>query len=189
LSCDDSKEVERRKLLEMVNKKFKLYIVLAIVYGVVFINYIDLVFSGGGSGGYHLWLIPMYFFPFFALSALSFRRNIRLTLALGLIASLMNDVFYGPVGYLFGSTRIPDLGAYFSHWLIPSNAHLFNLNLGFTIVEVTSWMMSITIYARIFLIFVFLRAWKIRADEKCVDGQLVRKKTRSKLWDELIAKY
>ncbi|MCW4024503.1 MAG: hypothetical protein NWF01_05645 [Candidatus Bathyarchaeota archaeon] len=187
MSCDDPNEVERRKLLEIVNKKFKLYIVLAIVYGVVFINYIDLVF--GGSSGYHLWLIPMYFFPFFALSALSFKRNIRLTLALGLIASLMNDIFYGPVGYLFGSTRIPDLGLYFTHWFIPSNTFLFSLNLGFTVVDVYSWMMSLTIYARIFLIFVLIRAWKIRADEKCVDGQLVRKKTRSKFWDDLIDKY
>ncbi len=188
MSCNDPKEVERRKLLEMVNKKFKLYIVLAIVYGIVFINYIDLVFSGG-TGGYHLWLIPMYFFPFFALSALSFRRNYRLTLALGLIASLMNDVFYGPIGYLFGSNRIPDLGLYFTHWLIPSNAHLFDLNLGFTVVHVYSWMMAASIYIRILAIFLFLRAWTIRANEKCVDGKLMRKKTRSKLWDEIIEKY
>jgi hypothetical protein len=171
----------------MVNKKFKLYIVLAIIYGIVFINYIDIVFSGGATGGYHLWLIPMYFFPFFALSALSLRRNYRLTLALGLIASLMNDIFYGPIKYLFGI--VPDVNRYLINWLIPTNTHLFELNLGFTVIHVYSWMMAASIYARIVLILVLLRAWKIRADEKCVDGKIVRKKSRSKFWDDLIEKY
>ncbi len=154
------------------------------LYGLIFINYIDLVYSGEG---YHLWLIVMYFFPFFGLSAMTFRRNFRLTLALGLIASLMNDLVYSTMGNLmFGSHY--DLARYFSLWLIPSNAVIFKLNFGFTLVNVYSWMMAVSIYVRIFLIFVLIRAWKIRAEARCIDGKEQLKKTRLKFWDKIIEK-
>ncbi len=168
-------------MLQLVNKKFKIYILLAVVYGLIFINYIDLFFSGHG---YHLWLTAMYFFPFFALTTLHFRRNFRLTLSLGLIASLMNDLFYYPVGYIFGVHA--DLTRYYTLWLIPSNTFLFNLNLGFAVFSVFSWMMALAIYWRIFLVCIMLRAWKIQADARCIDGKEVRQKTRLKFWDKII---
>lgn len=85
-------------------------------------------------------------------------KNWNLTLGLGLTASLMNDVFYGSMKYLVG---IPyNLSHYYSLWLIPQNTVLFNLNLGFTTIPVYSWMMALSIYGRIFLIFVLLRGWK-----------------------------
>jgi hypothetical protein len=182
--CDEATHADTRKLLQVLNRKLKIYILLAVVYGLVFINYIDLLFSGPG---YHLWLIPMYFFPFFALSTLHFRRNFRLTLSLGLVSSLMNDVFYGPIGY-FAGVRVTDLKQYLTFWLIPGGAHLFDLNLGFTVVHVYSWMMAASIYGRIVLICILIRAWKIRADERCINGKEVRQKTRLKFWDKIIEK-
>ena len=179
--CDEPKKVDRMKMLQLVNKKFKFYIALSIIYGVIFINYIDLVYSGHG---YHLWLIAMYFFPFFALSVFNLRRNLRLTLALGFIASLMNDLFYGPIGYLFGLRS--DLARYLTLWLIPSNNFLFNLNLGFVTIQVFSWMMALSIYGRIALVLVMLRAWKIQANARCINGKEERKKTRLKFWDKII---
>lgn len=46
-------------------------------------------------------------------------KNWKLTVGLGLLASLMNDVFYGLTKYLIG---IPyDLTYYYSNWLVPQN--------------------------------------------------------------------
>jgi hypothetical protein len=180
-SCTEPEQIYRMKMLQLINKKFKIYVVLSIIYGLIFINYIDIAYSGDG---YHLWLIAMYFFPFFAFSIFHFRRNFRLTLSLGLIASLMNDLFFGPIKYLLGLRS--DLLSYFTLWLIPSNHVLFNLNLGFATVQIYSWMMAFSIYGRIALVCIMLRVWKIQADARCIDGQEVRKKTRLKFWDKII---
>jgi hypothetical protein len=70
----------------------------------------------------------------------------------------MNDLFFGLAKYAIG---IPyDLSRYYNLWLIPSNAPLFNLNLGFTVITVFSWMMALSIYARIGVIYVLMRTWK-----------------------------
>ncbi len=182
-SCDEPSEIDMRKAVALVNKKLKLYVLLAVLYGLVFINYIDLASSGPG---YHAWLIMMYFFPFFSLSAMTFRKNFRLTLALGLIVSLMNDAFYFPMGYLFGKPF--DLVHYYTLWLIPSNTVLFSLQLGAFTITVLSWMMALSIYARVALVGILLRAWKIRAEARCVNGKEEMKKTRLKFWDKIIEK-
>ncbi len=107
--------------------------------------------------GYHFWLVLMYFLPFIGFSLISW-KNLPLTIGAGLIASLMNDVFYGAMKHLAG---IPyDLTKYYSLWLIPQNTPLFNLNLGFTVVPVYSWVMAASIYIRIIAVVVLLWAWK-----------------------------
>ena len=135
-----------------------MYLLFAVVYGFVFVNYIDNI--SGGFSGYHLWLILMYFFPFAALS-FSFPKNWSLSIGLGLVASLMNDLFYGVVRSLMGFPV--DLRGYFTLWLVPGNTTLFSLNLGFTVVAVVSWMMAFSIYARIAAAFVLLKIWKGQA--------------------------
>ncbi len=66
----------------------------------------------------------------------------------------MNDVFYGLMRNVMG---VPyNLGNYYSLWLIPQTTKLFNLNLGFTVIEVQSWMMAASIYLRIGVIFALL---------------------------------
>ena len=74
-------------------------------------------------------------------------KNWQLTLGLGLIASLMNDVFYNLIRDLIGIHI--NLTNYYSLWLIPQNATLLNLNLGFAVISVSSWMMSLSIYLRV----------------------------------------
>jgi hypothetical protein len=71
---EDPRYVETRKTIQSFNKRFNLYLVFSVLYGLVFLNYIDIITSGGAFGGYHLWLTIMYFFPFTALT-LSFPRN------------------------------------------------------------------------------------------------------------------
>jgi hypothetical protein len=136
--------------------KIGFLVVFAVVYGLVFINYIDIASSGANSG-YHMWLMLMYFLPFVGFSVLNL-KNWSLTVGLGLTASLMNDVFYGAIKYLFGMPL--DINRYYSNWLIPQGTHLFDLNLGFTVLPVYSWMMAISIYLRIAVVAALLWDWK-----------------------------
>ncbi len=136
----------------------KLYflVAFAVLYGLIFINYIDIA-SSGLNYGYHLWLVMMYFLPFVGFSMVNL-KNWQLTIGLGLVTSLMNDTFYWLAKYAIG---IPtDLSHYYQLWLIPSNTNLFNLNLGFTTIAVTSWMMSLSIYLRIAVVAGLLWNWK-----------------------------
>lgn len=130
----------------------------SIVYGVVFINYIDIA-SPVPSNGYHLWLVIMYFLPFVGFTLLN-PRNWELTLGLGLVASLMNDVFYGAIKYLSGLPLSMGINDYYSLWLIPQNHLLFTLNLGFGVIPVFSWMMALSIYLRIAVVVALLWYWK-----------------------------
>ncbi len=54
--------------------KLGLLVAFAVVYGLVFINYIDIA-SSGASGGYHVWLVFMYFLPFAGFSLLNIRTG------------------------------------------------------------------------------------------------------------------
>jgi hypothetical protein len=137
--------------------KLPFLIAFAAVYGLVFINYIDIA-SSGLNNGYHLWLVLMYFLPFASLSMLSL-KNWTLTAGLGLLVSLMNDVFYGSVKYLTTGLTY-DLNRYYSLWLIPQNNRLFTLNLGFTDLPVYSWMMALSIYLRIACVIGLFWYWK-----------------------------
>jgi hypothetical protein len=134
-------------------------VVFAVFYGLIFINYIDIAVVQSVSG-YHLWLVLMYFLPFLSLSMFNL-KNWKLTLGLGLVASLMNDVFCGAIKTLFVTPV--DLNRYYSLWLIPQNTVLFNLNLGFITIPVMSWMMAVSIYARIPAAILLLRSWKNHA--------------------------
>lgn len=140
-----------------VQGKLHFLIIFSVLYGLVFINYIDIA-SSGLNYGYHLWLVLMYFLPFVGFSMLNL-KNWKLTIGLGLITSLMNDVFYGLAKYTIGVPT--DLSRYYHLWLIPSNSFLFNLNLGFTVITVFSWMMALSIYLRIGVVVGLLWNWKL----------------------------
>ena len=165
-SCiEDPNYVETRKAIQTFERRFKFYLLFSVFYGLIFLNYIDIITPGGVYGGYHLWLSMMYFFPFVALT-LSFPRNWQLTIGLGLVASLMNDVFYGLVRNFM--TGPYDLAQYYTLWLTPSGATLFQLNLGFAIIPVFSWMMALSIYGRIVLVYFLVRVWKAQGKVRCL---------------------
>lgn len=157
-SADDLRLLEHEKASRTFERKFRAYLVFAVVYGLVFVNYIDNI--SGGFSGYHLWLVFMYFFPFFATS-IFFPKSWQLTIGLGLLASLMNDVFYGVVRNLMGFPF--NLKWYYTAWLIPGKADLFQMNLGFAVVTVVSWMMAASIYARIIAVVFLLGKWRTQA--------------------------
>jgi hypothetical protein len=146
---------------DTLSNRFGLLVGFAVVYGLVFINYIDLITNGSGQGGYHLWLVFMYFLPFVGVSFLNW-KNWQLTLGLGLTASLMNDVFYGPIGVVFDGSSL-NLNWYYSNWLIPQGTIRFHFNLGFANLPVYSWMMAASIYGIIAVVVVLLWLWKRQA--------------------------
>ena len=148
----------KAKLAKLAQAKTLFLVVFAVVYGLVFINYIDIITPGGDKGGYHLWLVLMYFVPFAILSVADI-KNWKLTLGLGFLASLMNDVFYGAMRNVMGQPY--DLERYYNLWLIPQTTKLFDLNLGFSVIEVQSWMMASSIYIRIATVFMLLEGWKL----------------------------
>ncbi len=154
-ALDTSIRVKLGVRLGVEGKLFCL-IAFAAVYGLVFINYIDVV-SSGFTYGYHMWLALMYFLPFVGFSMFNL-KNWGLTVGLGLFASLMNDVFYGLTKYISGTSY--DLNRYYSLWLIPQGEKLFTLNLGFTEITVYSWMMALSIYIRIAVVVGLLWYWK-----------------------------
>ena len=179
---EDPNYIETIKAMQTFERRFKLYLFFSVFYGLVFLNYIDIITPGGVYGGYHLWLSVMYFFPFVALT-LSFPRNWQLTVGLGLVASLMNDVFYGLIRSLIGPY---DLTRYYTLWLIPGNATLFELNLGFTVIPVLSWMMALSIYGRIVIVYFLLRVWKAQAKIRCLN-QPQTKRTLFKIGNKTVS--
>jgi len=163
LQAPKTQTTAQKWFTSILESKLHYLIIFSVFYGLVFINYIDIITAGGAIYGYHLWLVLMYFLPFAVFSMLDL-KNWKLTISLGLLASLMNDVFYGLTKYMIG---IPyDLTRYYSNWLIPQNTLLFNLNLGFAVLPVYSWMMALSIYARIIPIVLLLYSWKKQAKQK-----------------------
>jgi hypothetical protein len=126
----------------------------SIVYGLILINYIDLEVK---AYAFHVWLITMYFAPFIVYLILR-PEDWKLAAGLGLLSSLMNDVFYGPIKYLIGKNI--DLCKYYFLWLVPTSESIFNLDFGFFTIKVFSWMMALSIYSRIILIYLFLTKTK-----------------------------
>jgi hypothetical protein len=145
------------KIEDKKTRTFSKLMAYSILYGLVLINYIDIVSSGGYA--YHLWLVVMYFAPFVIFSVVD-PKNWKLTISLGLISSLMNDIFYGLIAYLVGKSI--DLFWYYKLWLIPRDELLFDLNFGVLRMPVFSWMMALSIYSRIILVYMLTKNWKMK---------------------------
>lgn len=124
-------------------------ILYSVIYGLLMINYIDLVTPGSNIPGYHLWLIIQYFAPFIPILCLFGFENWELVLSLGLLGSLMNDLFYAPIGILCFNKNYNLVDWYL--WQL--GFYMFDVkwqaNIGFTLIPVSSLLMGVLIYARI----------------------------------------
>lgn len=127
------------------------------VYGLFIINVIDLTTKG--FWGYHLFLIACYFAPFVIVCLIIGFDDWELLMSLGLIASLMNDLFYAPIGMiLFG--RKYDLVEWYL-WQLG----FYGLDTkwwfdgGFFKIPVSSILMGLSIYARIIISYLTLLKW------------------------------
>ena len=137
-------------------------VVFALFYGIVFVNWIDL-FNGGAYiyvvPGYHIWVIIAYLIPFGVLLLVQGQKNWELALALGLIASLGNDLGYFVVGDAYFGFQVNLLDWYAHQFGLYGNTTLFVFNGGFFSFGVPSWLMGAAIYARIGVVLLSLRHW------------------------------
>ena len=132
-------------------------ILFSAFYGLILINWIDLF--GKQVPAYGLWLILTYMAPFGVLMVFEGWRAWPLAVSLGLLVSLFNDVGYFFIGnLLFGFHE--NLGPWIAGQLGFRGTELVTIFEGgrFTI-DVTSWMMGVSIYARAIVVGLILYYW------------------------------
>lgn len=132
-------------------------ILYSLVFGALHVNYIDLVVPGSSAPGYHLWLVIHYFVPFITVVLVLGAQCWDVALALGLLASLMNDLLYFPVGNLLLGRNYDLLDCYAFQFGLRDGEVRWTFNGGFFMIPVSSWLMAFTIYARIAVVTLLVR--------------------------------
>jgi len=127
-------------------------IVFSVLYGFFFVNYIDLNVRGADIKGYHLWLTALYFVPFFPL-LLQDLENWRIFLSMGLLVSLMNNLFYYPSAIVMFGRKVDLWRFYMSQlgfmgWMAPPWSFDYLLFR----VRPYSWLKGFTVYVRMVII-------------------------------------
>jgi hypothetical protein len=133
--------------------------VYSALYGLLAINYIDLVTPGSNVPGYHLWLTIQYFAPFIPILFVLGFDDWELALAMGLWGSLYNDLFYAPVGRLLFGRTVDLLEWYSFQFGFKGLQDSWTFNGGFFTFPVTSLLMGLSIHARTALTYALLRKW------------------------------
>ena len=133
----------------------------AIIYGLLPINWVDLF--NPALPGYHIWLTIMYMAPFALVVLMEGFSLVPLALSLGLLASLMNDLFYYPVGDLFFGMKVdrPVLVARPARFRQASTASTLSRAASLRF-DVTSMILGASVYLRIFIVAFLLYKWSHR---------------------------
>lgn len=126
-------------------------------YGLILINWIDLF--GKSVPGYGIWLILTYMAPFGVVLVFQGWKAWPLATSLGLLVSLNNDLGYYFVGNLIFGFHQP-LGPWLAGQLGFLGGQIVTVFQGgrFTL-DVTSWMMGLSIYARALIVAGILLYW------------------------------
>ena len=132
-------------------------ILFAAFYGLILINWIDLY--GKEVPAYGVWLLLSYMAPFGVLLVFEGWESWPLAISLGLLVSLFNDVGYFFVGNLiFGFHE--NLGPWIAGQLGFHGSQLVTIfEAGSFSIDVTSWMMGLSIYARAAVVGAILYYW------------------------------
>jgi uncharacterized membrane protein HdeD (DUF308 family) len=132
-------------------------ILFAAFYGLVLINWIDLF--GKSVPAYGIWLVMSYMAPFGVLLVFQGWEAWPLATSLGLLVSLMNDVGYYFIGNLLFGFNEPLL-PWISGQLGFQGTKLVTIfEAGSFHIDVTSWMMGLSIYARAAVVAAILYYW------------------------------
>lgn len=130
----------------------------AVIYGLILINWIDLFNPSSNMPGYDIWLLSMYFAPYFLIMIYRGLKSWPLALAFGLLTSLMNDLFYYPIGNLLFGLHVDLISWYSSQLGFDGSYTVMHFYPGFSAFSVSSVDMGLFIYARIgIVIFVLWR--------------------------------
>jgi uncharacterized membrane protein HdeD (DUF308 family) len=132
-------------------------IFFAAFYGLILINWIDLF--GKSVPGYGVWLILTYMAPFGVLIVFEGFDAWPLAVSLGLLVSLFNDVGYFFIGNLLFGFHVA-LGPWISGQLgFQGSTIVTTFEGGRFSLEVTSWMMGLSIYLRALVVALILIYW------------------------------
>jgi len=148
-----SLKVERENKFMLIAK----LLIYSSLYGLIMINYIDLIQRG--VPGYHLWLVIMYFAPFIPILFLLGFDDWELVVALGLLASLMNDLFYYPVGRILLGRTVDLINWYKFQLGLQGFKPAWTFQGGIFTFRVTSILMGTSIYARILATIALCWKW------------------------------
>lgn len=129
----------------------------AVLYGLLPINWIDLF--NPAAPGYHVWLIMMYMAPFAIVVLMDGLSLLPLALSLGLLASLMNDLFYYPVGDVFFGMKVNVLAWWQGQLGFDGLHSIFTFQGGMFSFDVTSMIMGASVYLRIFIVVFLMYRW------------------------------
>jgi len=135
-------------------------VVISVVYGLFWVNPVDLTSALHEMPYYHLWLIALYFAPAYGLFALYGTRDWELYFAIGLLVSLMNDLFFYPVGELMHIVSGINLIEWYKLQLgLDGWAVDFWFEGGIFTFPVWSWLMGLSIYLRIITVILLSELW------------------------------
>ena len=140
---------------------FKLTL-FSILYGLILINWIDLFNPSSRMPAYDLWLISMYFAPYVLVVIYQGLGSWYFALALGLITSLMNDLFYYPIGDLLFGFHENLIQWYQSQLGFDGSRTVLHFYAGFSGVPISSTLMGAFIYTRIAIVLLIFRHWSHR---------------------------
>jgi hypothetical protein len=148
--------LKRSKKLSFIIK----LLLYSFIYGFFVINIIDV--TTRSFWGYHLFLVTLYFFPFIIVVLILGFNDWELLFGLGIISSLMNDLFYAVISNVLFHANY-DLVSWFLQQLgFYGNRDLgWSFNGGFFRVEVTSLLMGASIYARVLFAYLVILKWWI----------------------------
>jgi len=133
---------------------------LAFIYGLVSINYIDFYPHHPVIGSwYHLWLAGQYFVPFVVIMLLFGLGEWEVVASLSLLVSLMNDLFYAPMGLLFGVWSGDLLDWYLWQLGFRGFDSRWWFQGGFFSFPVSSILMGVSIYVRVLLVIGLMWKW------------------------------
>lgn len=145
-----------RITIEINRKKLLLLLIYFIFYGVFIINVIDLNLIS--SGWFHIFLIMLYFYPSIGILLISKLRNWDLALALGFLISLMNDLFFAPIGNLLSASNYNLLDWYMRQFGFQGLRQFWTFQGGIATFKVTSIAIGLSVYARLIVVIYFLLA-------------------------------
>jgi len=132
-------------------------LLFASFYGLVMINWIDLFDKSVPA--YGVWLVLVYFAPFAVLIVFEGLESWPLATSLGLLVSLYNDVGYYFVGNLLFGMNQPLLPWIQGQLGIDGSQLVTVFEAGAFQINVTSWMMGLSIYLRAAVVAIILYYW------------------------------
>lgn len=146
-------------------------VIFSLLYGIFYVNFIDIITPGSSIPGYHLWLMILYFIPFLSLLIIYGLRMWKIIVFLAFIVSLMNDLLFYPVKLLFFQ-KSPNLYEWYLFQLgFKGTTTAWTFNAAFLTIPVTSILMGLTIYLRVAIIMLLFISGKRFSEKMWRTGQ------------------